>query len=274
MSREKMIILFRVIIPLIIAVCSFTVITDYSTSKKVHEKTLNSLDEKKKTVLELSGGATAASVAITLVPGDAGTPIAEKLADLSGYFLIVFSAIYLEKYLVTVMGFAAFKILIPVACVLIAANTFMRRRQFDELAAKLAVFGIVIYLIIPTSIMVSDFIDEKYSESMNMTIESAKNSTEDIETEEEDTDSGWWDGIVSKVENKVDETIQKFEDILNKMIEALAILIVTSCLIPIAVIIFFLWVSKIIFGIDYDLKNVNPPRGSEALKYIKQEREN
>ena len=58
------------------------------------------------------------------------------------------------------------------------------------------------------------------------------------------------------------------------MIEALAILIVTSCVIPIAVIIFFLWVSKIIFGIDYDLKNVNPPRGSEALRYIKQDREN
>ncbi len=52
---------------------------------------------KKTTALELTAAATAASAAITLIPGDAGTPIADKLADLSSYFLIVVCAIYLEK---------------------------------------------------------------------------------------------------------------------------------------------------------------------------------
>ena len=44
--------------------------------------------------------------------------------DLSGYFVVVLCAIFLEKYLVTITGFAAFKVLIPIACVLISANVF------------------------------------------------------------------------------------------------------------------------------------------------------
>lgn len=54
--------------------------------------------------------ATATSALITLIPGDVGTPIAEKVADLSGYLLIVLCAVYLEKYLVTLTGYAAFKL--------------------------------------------------------------------------------------------------------------------------------------------------------------------
>lgn len=63
----------------------------------------------------MTDATTATSALITLIPGDVGTPIAEKVADLSGYLLIVLCAIFLEKYLVTITGYAAFKIFIPVA---------------------------------------------------------------------------------------------------------------------------------------------------------------
>ena len=80
---------------------------------------IQSLDDKKTTALELTAAANKPSAAITLIPGDAGTPIADKLADLSSYFLIVVCAIYLEKYLVTITGLAAFKLLIPIGCILL-----------------------------------------------------------------------------------------------------------------------------------------------------------
>lgn len=85
-----------------------------------HKETIAALDEKKDTVLELTVAATATSALITLIPGDVGTPIAEKVADLSGYLLIVLCAVFLEKYLVTLTGYAAFKLFIPAACVLFA----------------------------------------------------------------------------------------------------------------------------------------------------------
>ena len=37
---------------------------------------------------------------------------------------------------------------------------------------------------------------------------------------------------------------------LNGFIEALAVMIVTPCIIPIVVLVFFLWLVKMILGID------------------------
>lgn len=95
-------ILFRVvaiIVCIIIAGISFFGLAkSYSSPEsKINKETIKYLDEKKTTALELSASATAVSTLITLAPGDDGTPVANKLMDLAGYFLIVVSAIYLEN---------------------------------------------------------------------------------------------------------------------------------------------------------------------------------
>lgn len=100
-----------IVIWLLIGILSFTVLEKYASAPGSHQTTIASLDEKKATVLELTAATTATSALITLIPGDVGTPIAEKVADLSGYLLIVLCAIFLEKYLVTITGYAAFRFL-------------------------------------------------------------------------------------------------------------------------------------------------------------------
>ena len=67
---------------LLIGILSFTVVGKYAAAPESHQATITSLDEKKNTVLELTMAATATSAVITLLPGDIGTPIAEKVADL------------------------------------------------------------------------------------------------------------------------------------------------------------------------------------------------
>lgn len=105
-----MITVLQIVLPLILALISIFVITGYASSVKTHAGTISSLDEKKSTVMELTAATSAAaSAAITVIPGDVATPIADKLADLSSYFLVVLSAIYLEKFLVTILGIAAFQ---------------------------------------------------------------------------------------------------------------------------------------------------------------------
>ena len=93
-----------IVIWLLIGLLSFTVLGKYASAPESHQATIASLDEKKATVLELTAATTATSALITLLPGDIGTPIAEKVADLSGYLLIVLCAVFLEKYLVTITG--------------------------------------------------------------------------------------------------------------------------------------------------------------------------
>ena len=73
----------------ILALASIFGVAKLTTDPAFYQKSIAALEEKQETVLELTAASTAASAAITLLPGDTATPIADKLADLSGYFLIV-----------------------------------------------------------------------------------------------------------------------------------------------------------------------------------------
>ena len=269
MANEKQKRILLAIIPIIIAFLSIFVVAKYTSSVEFNAKTLQALDEKKTTVMELTAASTAASAAITLIPGDVGTPIANKLADLSSYFLIVLCAIYLEKYLVTITGYAAFKFLIPIACILFSCYALFKKEACKVLAQKFLLFGLAVYLVIPASVKVSDMIETTYASSIENTIETAKQTTDEIEaetetqtdgkdkegtsdSEEKESSGGFFSGLFSKVKDGVSTATANVENVLNNFIEALAILLVTSCLIPILVLLFFVWLVKMLLGTDFD----------------------
>lgn len=276
MENEKQKKILFALIPIVIALLSFFVIARFTSSTEFNAKTIQSLDDKKTTVMELTAASTAASAAITLIPGDVGTPIANKLADLSSYFLIVFSAIYLEKYLVTITGYAAFKILVPIACVFFSGYLLWRKEILRVVAQKFLLFGLAVYLVIPASVKVADMIETTYASSIESTIETAKQTTDEIESEtgesgqvddkssneksqsDSDSDSkenagGFFSGLFNKVQEGVSTATANVENVLNNFIEALAILLVTSCLIPILVLIFFVWLVKMLLGLNIDI---------------------
>ena len=272
MENEKQKKILFALIPLL----SFFVIARFTSSTEFNAKTIQSLDDKKTTVMELAAASTAASAAITLIPGDVGTPIANKLADLSSYFLIVLCAIYLEKYLVTITGYAAFKILVPIACVFFSGYLLWRKEILRVVAQKFLLFGLAVYLVIPASVKVADMIETTYASSIESTIETAKQTTDEIESEtgesgqvddkssneksqsDSDSDSkenagGFFSGLFNKVQEGVSTATANVENVLNNFIEALAILLVTSCLIPILVLIFFVWLVKMLLGLNIDI---------------------
>ena len=257
--------ILRTVIPLLVAAASVFVISGYAASPEFHASTIASLDEKTGTVLELTAASAAASAAITLLPGDTATPIADKLAELSSYFLIVISAIYLEKYLTTITGYAAFVILIPAACILLSVNVFARKELIRRVAWKLTVFGLAVALVIPASVRVSDMIDETYSASIQSTINAAIQTTDQIpageEEEAESEEIGGIRGFISGVKETVSSTGDNIKKVLNNFVNALAVMLVTSCLIPILVMMFFIWVTKILIGSDVALVPRRIPEG-------------
>lgn len=285
------------IILLLIAVLSVTVVGKYASAPENHQKTIASLDEKKQTVMELTAASTVTSALITLLPGDTATPIAEKMADVSGYLLIVLCVIYLEKYLVTITGYVAFTYLIPIACGLWILNLIFENATVRKLAEKLAVFGIAIFLVVPASVKISDLIGDTYQAQIQETIDEAKNtqnvlentgaesSTTGTETEKStentaktDTESATQDStdgifgygsnildmakdalsnaketVTNAVENVAissEELVEKVENSLNHFIEAVAVMIITSCVIPMLVLLLFFWMVKIVLDVD------------------------
>lgn len=275
-----------IVIWLLIGLLSFTVLGKYASAPESHQATIASLDEKKATVLELTAATTATSALITLLPGDIGTPIAEKVADLSGYLLIVLCAVFLEKYLVTITGYAAFKIFIPAACVLFAANMMARNRSVDKLARRLLIFGICIFLVVPASVKVSDLIETTYQSQIDATLEDAKSTQEMLENSsaaQQSTDqntvqqetgisgifdkakdalSSAKDSVTTAVENVTissEELVQKVQNSLNHFVEAVAVMLITSCVIPILVLLVFFWLIKVL--LDVDISGENPKSG-------------
>lgn len=237
MENEKQKKILFALIPIVIALLSFFVIALFTSSTEFNAKTIQSLDDKKTTVMELAAASTAASAAITLIPGDVGNPI---------------------------------------ACVFFSGYLLWRKEILRVVAQKFLLFGLAVYLVIPASVKVADMIETTYASSIESTIETAKQTTDEIESEtgesgqvddkssneksqsDSDSDSkenagGFFSGLFNKVQEGVSTATANVENVLNNFIEALAILLVTSCLIPILVLIFFVWLVKMLLGLNIDI---------------------
>ena len=258
--------IISVVALILIAVLSIFVVAPFASSAKTHANSIKTLDEKKITVMEITAATAGSATALAAIPGDATTPVANQILKLSSYLLVVIGAIFLEKVLITLTGFVAFKFLIPIACLLYAIYLFAEKDFFKNLAIKLAVFGIVISLVVPVSIGASNLIEKTYKDSINQTVEEAKNAQNEVnqaESEETEEKNGW-DKFTSNVKEGISnigdtasKAIKKGEELLNKFIDAIAILLITSCVIPIVVLFAFVWLVKIIFNVNVSLPKLN-----------------
>ena len=265
----------------VIALLSAFLLSGIFSSPDTYSKTIESLDSKKDTVMMLTATAAGASAALSAIPDDTCTPLAEKIADLSGDFVIILAAIYLEKYLLTTFGFATFAILIPASCILVICALFIRsrpgvRRPLVRLAEKLILLGIALVLTVPASVFISSRIEATYQDSIDNTIQAAEitaqaaeDTTEQMQREEATNPIEFFQQRIedlSMATNNITETLKSAVEWMQTMIsnffEAFAVMIVLSCIIPIIVLIFLLWVVKLILGVNIDVPMSALRRGS------------
>ena len=249
-----------------VALVSLIVFANIASNPETYTGIIGTLDEKKGNVMVLATTTTAASAAISALPNDMGTPIADKLVDFSSYFMVILAVIYLEKFLLTTLGFLGFGILIPVACALFAVAVFLRRGtltrvNLQRLGTKLAAFGLALALVVPVSVWLTDNVDATFDESLAAASAAAQEATEQLEEntqEQTQEDQGLLGGIASAVQEGwngltqgAQQALDSLGEQLNTMIDTMAVMIVTSCLIPLLVLILFLQLVKIITGLDF-----------------------
>ena len=249
-----------------VALVSLIVFANIASNPETYTGIIGTLDEKKGNVMMLATTTTAASAAISALPNDMGTPIADKLVDFSSYFMVILAVIYLEKFLLTTLGFLGFGILIPVAGALFAVAVFLRRGtltrvNLQRLGTKLAAFGLALALVVPVSVWLTDNVDATFDESLAASNAAAQEATEQLEESAQaapQEDQGLLGGIASAVQEGwngltqgAQQALDSLGDQLNTMIDTLAVMIVTSCLIPLLVLILFLQLVKIITGLDF-----------------------
>ncbi len=254
---------------LLLAVVSFFPVANWATEVKQHTDTIASIDGKIDTVMKLSAASALASAAVSAIPSDTATPIAEELADFTTYFLLALCVLYSEKYLLTVLGFAAFKVLIPFGLVCLGASLFQKQKILIQLAFKLVFIGLAIYFVIPLSMRISDMIYRVYDTAIQETLVEA----EDLDEEASSYD--WTDLGDGPIWNIAGHAAREFKDkavsALNRFLQSLAVMIVTACIIPLLVLLFFLWLIRQLTGVDLAAKLHLRPREKRERKEAAQE---
>jgi hypothetical protein len=242
------------IVCLLAAILSATVIGPKVSSPQTaaYQHFAQSLDSKKQTVEAMAGSATAACAVISLMPGDFGTPIANKLADLSVCFLFILCALYIEKFLLSLTGVVVFELLIPIALILYAVSGYTEA-AIRPLAKKLLCFSVIFALVAPVSIMTSDLVEQQHNAEIQQTIEQVNSEVTDISgaAEQADSDnSSVWSKFIQTVKGGSETLLNKLKGVLNSFVDLIAIYIVTTCVIPVVCLFIAGWLMKVLFQIE------------------------
>ena len=278
----------------VFALLSFGVLAKPATDPQTYAHTIQAIDDKKSTVMALTATAAAASTGLAAIPGDVTTPIANQIMEISEYLFIVVCFLVLEKSLLTVMGFLGCKILLPIACVMLAVCLFWRKPNLKMLALKLAVFAALIMVIIPLSVGISDMIYEVNKvtvEELNLQYQETvpAEESEHVEetapvTEPVQEDQGWFGNLVSGFTDKVEEVTEKVGEVaenvtdkvgqavgntaeearalLNRFVDAIALFVITYCAIPVIVVLVMVWFVKFLFQVQIPLpQTIQKPFG-------------
>ncbi|MBR6524395.1 MAG: hypothetical protein IKT57_00320 [Clostridia bacterium] len=269
------------VILLIVAVLSITMLGPKLSTIETYDKAIEILDNKKLNATTISTMVTAASVAISFLPEDKGTPLAEELADFSAPLLLVVCALQLEKFMLTTFGGTAAYVMLPLACLLYIISLIFGAAKCREWGTKVFLLALLLALIIPTSIRITQNVEDTHAASISNSFEkiSSFGSTFDHTTIEED--EGFFTKLFKGIAEGISDALTTMKELLTIVIDAVAVLVITSCIIPLLTLLIFVWLVKLIltgksenFGQPYvAFKNKVSPVTKKMLKAIHEMKE-
>ena len=120
------------------------------------------------------------------------------------------------------------------------------------MACKFLAFGLDLFLLVPSCVQVCQVIENTYDTSIQAAIESAQNATEFTKPENEE-EKNIFEKALSSVTDTLTAAAESVKNILNNFIEAIAIMLITSCVIPILIIVIFVWIINALTGLNITL---------------------
>lgn len=214
------------VVLIVMIIFSFTFGQLVASSPAHHAKRIDYLEEKQNNAKALIGAASVTALLISLTPDDMATPNADQIANIGKDFLIVLAAVTAEQYMLTITGFIAFCIIIPIGLFLLLLYLIFKGDTWKQLGVKLCIFGLVLYSIVPVSIRISGLIEDTYQETVNETLKASEELKQEFDLAEAETEGldlsefegdeeteakkPWYEavaGTISDAGNAVGETI-------------------------------------------------------------------
>ena len=236
------------------AVLSVLVLRNVIPKAGFVQSSIECVEESRNTIMKFSGATLSASLAITALPKDLATPLAQTLSDMNIYFVLLLTILVFEGILLKAGFDVAFGLMIPLACILTAISLGTKKELLKDLAAKLLVLALAIAFVVPCSTHVTKLVEAEFKSYVEDTI---------VETEEgvgklDDVMKGGGDSstVFDKVSGLFHAAIQGISDIpthiqntIQKCLNSIAILIVTNFVMPLLSFFVLKWILKETFSV-------------------------
>lgn len=257
---------------LCVAIAAFSIVVAAPKAKDIenYDSTLETLEMLKGNAALMSATTVVAATAVAAVPGDVTTPLANKLADVAGYSVIIYTALVIEKYIVTLLGWLTWQWIIPIVCALFAISLIFKRRGTENsnvnraktLGMKFVVTALILWLTVPVSTSISQKIYDDFDDARQQKLEQLEEEYGDAEA-----------SLMSKVKMTVAKGKDYGKAYIDIALEWAAVLIAITAVIPLAMLFFGLWVAKQIFGLNISVDPRYYAKEAKASKLLNRKKD-
>lgn len=275
MYKQRKIVAVTVLV--LLTILSITVLSPKLSSPEFHAETIQVLEGQKAKALALGATVTIASTGLTMLPDDTATTIAQELADLSLPLFLIVSFIYLEIFLLTTFGWITCTFLIPAICVTLIGYVFFQESALLAFARKLGILALALLLVIPAGAKMTTQVENTFKETIEQKYYAAEHvDDENNSSEKEGTNAiaAFFSGMADNVTGMIEAGKNK----LSTMIDAVAVLVITSVMIPLLTLLLFMRVIKMLtdghIPTEYVERMLAPKIVKKKIEELKQEQAN
>lgn len=244
----------RILLLALAAAVSFFIVTAKLPESDFVRDSLESVEDSSDTVMKFSAATLSTSLAISALPDDFGTPLADTLADMNIYFIVILVVLFFEKILIQFGIKAAFTILIPLACLTGAVFVLTKKQLLKGLAVRLCILGLAVALVVPCSTHLSGIVASELTDYVNETIEQTESGADKLEEamtggEENRSIFEKLSVLFQSAINDISDLMRHFQNNIRRCMNSIAILILTNCLMPLLTFFILKWILKELFQI-------------------------
>ena len=259
MRKEKLVKILAIVF---LMVFSFTVLTHVIPESKFIQDTVKHLEDSQNTIMKFSGTTIATSLSLSALPNDFASPLASTVSDLNTYFIFIFAVLFVEKLLVIEGIKIALVWMIPAACVLGILAIVFEKEMFKNFAKKLLILGISVIMVVPMSTHFTETVCADYLTYVDETIEEADAGAGKIneimaEGNEEATFFDKLSDAFKTAISDVNDLLAYFKNVVKKCVNSVAVMIVTTFVLPMLVMLLFRWLLTELFALHLPAPKVS-----------------
>ena len=259
----------NILILVLIGVFSFFVVTSWLPDRGFIQDSLESLEESSNTVMKFSAATLSTSLAISALPDDFATPLADSLADMNIYFIAILVMLHFEQLLIRYGVKLAFAIAIPAACGIGILSILLKKDLLKGIAARVAVLGLAVALVVPCSTHITNYVATDLTTYVENTIVDTEDGADKLNEAmeggtEEQTIFEKLSDLFQTAINDMSNLMSHFQNTIRKCMNSIAILILTNCLMPLVNFFILKWILKETFHIALPMPQMRRKRHSDS----------